>query len=94
MIGVRRTARMHLVIFLLTMNLGMLAWAHPSSQSASSANLHRSTTELVSLATPATGLYFDHVVTILMENQASSTFATTARRRAMPTRPSTPSSAI
>src|SRR6266566_4932101 len=60
---------MHLSILLLAITLGIPALAQPSLQSASSANLHRSTTELVSPATPATGVYFDHVVTIIMENQ-------------------------
>ena len=65
----RRKARMQLIVFLLTITLAIPALAQPGSGRASSANLHRSTTELVSPATPPTGLYFDHVVTILLENQ-------------------------
>src|SRR5690242_9862709 len=69
MFGMWRKARMYLIILLLTITLGIPALAHPSSQSVSLANFHHSTTELVSPATPATGVYFDHVVTILLENQ-------------------------
>src|SRR6266849_480528 len=69
MIEVRRKARMRLIIFLLTITLGVLALSQANSQNAFSPNIRRSTTELVSPATPPTGAYFDHVVIIVMENE-------------------------
>src|ERR1700745_95287 len=69
MIEVRRKAHTYLIIFLLTITLGIPASAHPGSESSSLANLHPSTTAQVSPATPTAGVYFDHVVTILLENQ-------------------------
>jgi len=66
---VKGKARMRLAIILLTTALGVLALAQANSQNSSSPNLHQSTTRQVSPATPPTGAYFDHVVTILMENE-------------------------
>ena len=69
MIEVTRKAGMRLIIFLITITLGVFALAQADAQSDSSASLHRSTTVLVSPATASAGAYFDHVVIILMENQ-------------------------
>src|SRR3989441_5097621 len=65
----REKVRLRLIISILTITLGVVALAQANSQSASSANIQRSTTRLVSSATPPTGAYFDHVVVILMENE-------------------------
>ncbi len=69
MIGVSRKAGMRLIVFLVTITLGVFALAQADAQSDSSPSLDRSTTVLVSPATPSAGTYFDHVVIILMENQ-------------------------
>ena len=69
MIGVSRKAGMRVIVFLLTIILGVFAMAQADAQSGSSASLHRSTTVLVSPGTAPAGAYFDHVIIILMENQ-------------------------
>ena len=69
MIGVSRKAGMRVIVFLLTIILGVFAMAPADAQSGSSASLHRSTTVLVSPGTAPAGTYFDHVIIILMENQ-------------------------
>src|SRR5438094_4254566 len=69
MTEVTRKARMRLIILLLTVTLGVLALAQANSQGASSPKIKRATTELVSPASAPAGIYFDHVVIILMENQ-------------------------
>ena len=82
MIGVSRKAGMRLIVFLLTITLGVFALAQADAQSDSSASLHRSTTVLVSPGTASAGTYFDHVIIILMENQESLIFAERAHRHA------------
>ncbi|HTD18300.1 MAG TPA: alkaline phosphatase family protein, partial [Ktedonobacteraceae bacterium] len=69
MIEVSRKAGMRVIIFLVTITLGVFAMAQADAQSDSSVSLHRSTTMLVSPATASAGTYFDHVIIILMENQ-------------------------
>src|SRR2546426_5946108 len=65
----KRKARIHFMICFLTIILGILALSQANSQNGSSANVQRSTTELVSPTTTPAGTYFDHVVVILMENE-------------------------
>ena len=69
MVGVSRKAGMRVIVFLVTITLGVFALAQADAQSDSSASLHRSTTTLVSPASASAGTYFDHVIIILMENQ-------------------------
>src|SRR5438445_13704718 len=69
MIEVSRKAGMRVIIFLVTITLGVFAMAQADAQSDSSVSLHRSPTVLVSPASASAGTYFDHVIIILMENQ-------------------------
>src|SRR3989442_3822025 len=69
MSGGQRKARIHFIICLLTIILGMLALSEANSQNVSSTNVRRSNGELVSPASAPAGAYFDHVVMIVMENE-------------------------
>src|SRR3989454_2643404 len=69
MSGGQRKARIHFIICLLTIILGMLALSEANSQNVSSTNVRRSNAELVSPASTPAGAYFDHVVIIVMENE-------------------------
>ena len=69
MSGGQRKARIHFIICLLTIILGMLALSEANSQNVSSTNVRRSNAELVSPASAPAGAYFDHVVIIVMENE-------------------------
>ena|GEM_PF-1317308 len=61
--GVSRKARMRLIIFLLSITIGLFTLAQANSDRVSVASVQQ---------TPPTGTYFDHLVFIIMENAGMS----------------------